>query len=1713
MSQFEVLPLPLKSYSIATFSAGTALLLTTLLLFSFQATPAILLLAAAVIAWYAGLKSAQQELEIERNIISKVIDTTACLIVVLDSQGRILRFNQACEKTTGYSAAEVVNKYVWDLFLIPEEIEPVKTIFTQLKVEHFNSEYQNYWRTKNGSKRLISWSNTVTTNSDGLVEYVIGTGIDITDRHKAEIALALSYTKLESRVKQRTAELTVAKEALQAQEERFRCLSSCSPVGIFMADFEGRYTYANPRCQAICGLSLTELLGDGWEKCIHPEDCDRVLSRWLDYTRQGGEYAIEYRLQTPEGIVRWINVCASRMFSDSGELIGYVGTVRDVTERQQAQAALANSEQQLRTLLENTPDIIIRTDKELRYIYVNQAVERSQGKPISFFLGKTSQEIGIPPEQCQMWDETLHKVLETGQEEIIEFQAFSINGIRSYQSRVVPELDKNGVPESALIVARDITEIKLAETQRLQLTIEQTAREKAEIEQQRSAFLAEVSKMLADAFDGETVLQKVAELAVNSIADGCCIHLTETGSKVRLVAVAHAEPSMVETINNFSIRSLSADNAVNGYPLVIRSGKSQLIAEVDEEILAAGAENAAELEILREAKLSRRESLNIGSHACVPLRARGRVMGSITCFTSKFGRRYSAEDMAMLEDLAYRVAIALDNARLYTEAQQALSQTSQSFALIDSLLEASPLAICFMDREMRFIRINQVLAELNGLPIEQHLGQDFRQLLPEHAAKFAPIIQQVLETGQPVLNLEMSGEPDGKPGYFGYWLANYYPVKNEREEIIGAGLIITDITAEKQTELALRESEMRFRSVVESNMIGIGFWDANGEVTDANDALLEMIGYTREDLVSGQIRWLELTAPEYLELDRIALAQVEAEGSCAPFEKEYIRKDGTRFPVLVGGGNFQGCQDKGAFFVLDITDRKQAQNQLRENEIRIRRQLAELDLVYKTTPVGLCFVDTNLRYIRLNEYLAAINGRSIAEHIGRTVREVIPEMADMVEQIYRQVLATQTPVLDLEIKAETKQQPGVLRDWQISFYPVSDESGTLLGVSTVVAEITDRKQAKRVMQQSEAIFRRLFESNIFGVAIGDFSGRIAFANQSLLNMVGYTRSEMLSGKMRWDKMTPPEYLHLDALAAGELRAQGVATPFKKEYIRKDGSRVPILMGGTTLCPDDREPETIVAFYIDLTEIARVEAELKHNQERLQIAQQAGKIGTFEWNVQTNEIAGTPELEALYGLPAGGIDSYQSWVERVHPDDRTVTEQQVQTAGASGEELNIEFRICRPDKSVGWIACRAKVFQDEIGLPVRMIGVNVDITDRKEAEAARSHLNQTLEALIQACPLAITVLDCDDGTVKMWNPAAERIFGWPESEAVGQFVPSVPADKREEFTANLKKIRQGKAIAGMETYRQRKDGSSIDISLWATPVRDSNGNINCMSIVADISDRKQVEAQRAQLLEREQAARAEAEAISRRKDEFLDSLSHELRTPLNVIQGWTQILRAHPYNQDKLACGLEAIERQSKVQIQLVEDLLDVSRIIQGKLALKPGWFYMVRTIEAAHNSVRLAAEAKSVTVSLELDPSVSLMWGDAQRLQQVVWNLLTNAVKFTPSGGNVQVRLSAVAVSDSSSPNYVQITVSDTGKGIPADFLPYVFDRFRQADASKTKAEGGLGLGLAIVEHLVQLHGGTVTAESPGKDQGATFTVTLPFKQPRSKMGQLRGVATGYFSQ
>ncbi|MBV9123138.1 MAG: response regulator, partial [Planctomycetes bacterium] len=255
----------------------------------------------------------------------------------------------------------------------------------------------------------------------------------------------------------------------------------------------------------------------------------------------------------------------------------------------------------------------------------------------------------------------------------------------------------------------------------------------------------------------------------------------------------------------------------------------------------------------------------------------------------------------------------------------------------------------------------------------------------------------------------------------------------------------------------------------------------------------------------------------------------------------------------------------------------------------------------------------------------------------------------------------------------------------------------------------------------------------------------------------------------------------------------------------------------------------------------------------------------------------------------------------------------------------------------------------------------------------------------------------------------------------------------------------------------------------------------------IQQRERAETERARLLAREQAARAEAEAANRTKDEFLATLSHELRTPLNSMLGWTRMLRQENLPPATVQRGLETIERNVKVQTQLINDLLDVSRIIRGKLHLELSYIDLAPVMEAAIDAIRPAAAAKEIRLEVLLEPLAGPVAADFDRLQQVVWNLLSNAIKFTPRGGRVQVRLERVH-------SQVEMSIADTGPGISPEFLPHVFERFRQADSKITRAHSGLGLGLAIVRHLVELHGGTVAAESPGEGKGATFRVRLPIR-------------------
>ncbi|WP_445240936.1 hybrid sensor histidine kinase/response regulator [Microcoleus vaginatus] len=377
-------------------------------------------------------------------------------------------------------------------------------------------------------------------------------------------------------------------------------------------------------------------------------------------------------------------------------------------------------------------------------------------------------------------------------------------------------------------------------------------------------------------------------------------------------------------------------------------------------------------------------------------------------------------------------------------------------------------------------------------------------------------------------------------------------------------------------------------------------------------------------------------------------------------------------------------------------------------------------------------------------------------------------------------------------------------------------------------------------------------------------------------------------------------------------------------------------------------------------------------------------------------------------------------------------------------------------------------------------------------AVNSELSKSEERFRTLCacsPLGIYLADVE-GRCTYINPRCQAICGLTLEESLAEvWQREVHPEDRDRVVADwLAWIKESQEysnefrLAGSEAVRW--------IHVQSSPMFSDLGKlIGHVGTIRDVTDRKQAEEERGRLI-REQVARQEAERANQMKDEFLAILSHELRTPLNAILGWSRLLRTKTFDQETIDKALETIERNAKSQAQLIEDILDVSRILRGKLNLNMHPIRLESVIKLAIDSLQPLSEEKSLVLELTCSPNVGEVIGDADRLQQIVWNLLSNAIKFTPQEGKVEVRLESVA-------DEAQIQIIDSGIGIAPDFLPYVFDRFRQADSSTTRSYGGLGLGLAIVRHLVELHGGKVDAENnPG--EGAKFTVALPIAQRKT---------------
>lgn len=647
-----------------------------------------------------------------------------------------------------------------------------------------------------------------------------------------------------------------------------------------------------------------------------------------------------------------------------------------------------------------------------------------------------------------------------------------------------------------------------------------------------------------------------------------------------------------------------------------------------------------------------------------------------------------------------------------------------------------------------------------------------------------------------------------------------------------------------------------------------------------------------------------------------------------------------------------------------------------------------------------------------------------------------------------------------------------------------DDAGSLRGFTKIMRDDTKRKLMEDALRESEEFHRFAAEAGRTGSWYVRLDTEECLISPVMAELMGLPAGQRSVSAERWrERIVPEDRAGLEAALAATIERD---VPFDCEFRIKlaDDTERWLYSHGGAVRDDSGKALRVHGASVDITERKRADEELRESQSRFAAALAVADLGTFEWDVLTDAVTLDDRSREMFGFAEGEGTHAQHVFARINAADFDRVQSEVRVVLRDAARAEIDYRINLPDGTSRIVASINDVILGADGKVERVFGVFNDITERKAAEAERERLLRSLEVERTRLTSIFTKVSAFVATMRgpehvfdLVNPAYMRLVGHRDliGKTVRQAFPDIEGQGYYEIIERV--YQTGEPFEGRElpvTLQLRPDVPPEErfIDLLHHPLFDEDGRVSgVFTHGIDITD--QVRARKA------------AEEANRIKDEFLTTLSHELRTPLTSILGWTSMLASGQLQGDAAAKALGTINRNARAQTQLIDDLLDIGRIITGKLRLEVRPVELSSVIEAAADAVRPAAEAKNIRLQVLLDSAAGVVSGDADRLQQVVWNLLTNAVKFTPKGGRVQVRLERVN-------SHVEINVTDTGRGIAAEFLPHVFDRFRQADQTSTRAHGGLGLGLSIVRQLVELHGGTVSVDSAGKDQGATFTVALP---------------------
>lgn len=929
-----------------------------------------------------------------------------------------------------------------------------------------------------------------------------------------------------------------------------------------------------------------------------------------------------------------------------------------------------------------------------------------------------------------------------------------------------------------------------------------------------------------------------------------------------------------------------------------------------------------------------------------------------------------------------------------------------------------------------------------------------------------------------------------------------------------------DITKLKRTESLLTETKDRLAAALEQGALGTWDWDISCNVIYGDATLIKLFDFAASYLRGVPIEeFINRINQEDRERVQLLIQHALLTGERYTSQFRITTQDGkTRWLSATGKVVYDENQKPYRFpgVSMDITHLKQIEEALHRETTLSRKQLAELEAVYTYAPVGLCVFDNNKRWTRINKIMAASFGQEPSENIGKSVRDVLPSLANSLEGALDRVIDTKQPVLNIEFSGESPKVPGTVRTWTGSFYPLFNGQEKVQGISVVTEDITEARRSSEEHLAHRTILEKVaaqapLEKILYMLACAVeriFPGAQAYivqdyqrGEQVVLSGDGYSSSikELFAEPLTPDPSgvfskvisNREEVLIPDITRSGtstfieKLRERNVRSLWVRPITLSDGSvwgACAVQHQLVSLKPtqsDKEHLEVLLKLAATVIERKRFYEQLTATSQRLQYAETVGKIGVFDWDIKTGALVWTAQMEEIFGIPGGSFEGdITHWKKRLHPDDAALVLNTLDTLIHQREPIfKQDYRIVHPNGEVHWISVQGAFEYDQDGSAARMIGVGTDITEQKRTEE-QSRLDK--ERLILAL---------ESGALGFWDwniQTGDVFFGGCWASMLGyapeELEPSITTWERlihHEDKLTVDKVLEAHLVRETPLYEaefrlKKRDGTWLWVlSRGRVVARDPEGApLRVVGVHANVHEQHLI--------------RDELRAAAKRKDEFLATLAHELRNPLAPLRTGLEIIRRAPAGTAAIQAR-DMMDRQLLHMVRLVDDLLDVSRITRGMLELKRSDITLRNIIQVAVESSMPAIEIAHHQLSINLPTEEIIIHGDATRLSQVMSNLLLNAAKYTPDRGLIQIEASMKKDS-------VVVAIRDNGLGIPEEMISHVFEMFGQVNQTLERSQGGLGIGLALVRNIVELHGGKVQASSPGVGKGSTFTVELPAK-------------------